>query len=94
MFKRSLTYSTRNDSDLAEQVVIFGLRHEFADIAWYPGHNRVMYRLDDHVPVNVSGDGVYDFIEFRPTPSAATLANRLEGRRIHACTQHLKFLLI
>ncbi|XP_078178465.1 putative L-gulonolactone oxidase 6 [Carex rostrata] len=78
MFKRSLTYSTRNDSDLAEQVVIFGLRHEFADIAWYPGHNRVMYRLDDRVPVNVSGDGVYDFIGFRPTPSAATLANRLE----------------
>ncbi|XP_078151860.1 putative L-gulonolactone oxidase 6 [Carex rostrata] len=77
MFKRAISYLTRNDSDLAEQAVNFGQQHEFADIAWHPGHGNVLYRLDNRVPVNVSGDGVYNFIGFRPTATAVILANRL-----------------
>lgn len=80
MFKRAITFSTRNDSDLAEQAANFGHQHEFADIAWHPGHGKVVYRLDDRVLVNVSGEGVYDFIGFRSTSTAAILANRLAGR--------------
>lgn len=79
MFKRAISYLTRNDSDLAEQAVNFGQQHEFADIAWHPGHGKVLYRLDNRVPVNVSGDGVYNFIGFRPTATAVILANRLAG---------------
>ncbi|KAJ4804628.1 L-gulonolactone oxidase [Rhynchospora pubera] len=71
MFKRSLTFVTRNDSDLADQAVSFGYQHEFADLAWYPGQRKVLYRKDDRVPVNVSGNGAYDFIGFRPTATFA-----------------------
>ena len=71
MFKRSLTFVTHSDEDLAEQAVNFGHQHEFADLAWYPGHRKVLYRNDDRVPVNTSGHGVYDFIGFRSTPTLA-----------------------
>ncbi|KAJ3693978.1 hypothetical protein LUZ60_009458 [Juncus effusus] len=76
MFKRSIAYVMRDDDDLAEQVVTFGREHEFADMGWYPGHKKVLYRKDDRVPRNVSGNGVYDFIGFRPTPILATEINR------------------
>ncbi|XP_078178340.1 L-gulonolactone oxidase 2-like [Carex rostrata] len=71
MFKRSLTFVTCSDEDLAEQAVNFGYQHEFADMAWYPGHREVLYRKDDRVPVNTSGNGTYDFIGFRSTPTLA-----------------------
>ncbi|XP_078169891.1 L-gulonolactone oxidase 2-like isoform X1 [Carex rostrata] len=76
MFKRSLTFVTRNDSDLVDQAISFGHQHEFADIAWYPGHRKVLYRRDDRVSVNVSGSGVYDFIGFRSTATLAIQVNR------------------
>ncbi|KAJ3685728.1 hypothetical protein LUZ61_014892 [Rhynchospora tenuis] len=84
MFKRSITFSTRDDTDLAEQAVNLAHQHEFADIAWHPGHGKVVYRLDDRVPVNVSGEGVYNFIGFRPTATAAILANRLAEEAFEA----------
>ena len=34
LFKRSTTFTERDDDDLAEQVTKFGYQHEFADIAW------------------------------------------------------------
>ncbi|GMN42813.1 hypothetical protein TIFTF001_012021 [Ficus carica] len=69
MFKRSITYLTKNDSDLGDQVTRFGREHEFADITWYPSQQKAIYRIDDRVFTNTSGDGLYDFIPFRPTPS-------------------------
>jgi L-gulonolactone oxidase len=81
MFKRSLTFVTRSDEDLAEQAVKFGHQHEFADLAWYPGHRKVLYRKDDRLSVNVSGNGVYNFIGFRSTATLAIEINRFSGTK-------------
>lgn len=77
MFKRSITYVAKSDSDLGDQVVSFGHEHEFADISWYPSQHKAIYRVDDRVPINTSGNGLYDFIPFRPTPSIALAAIRV-----------------
>ncbi|KAG8097412.1 hypothetical protein GUJ93_ZPchr0013g34575 [Zizania palustris] len=77
LFKRSITFTERDDDDLAELVAKFGYQHEFADIAWYPGQGRAVYRMDDRLPMNASGDGVLDFIGFRATPVLLIQANRL-----------------
>ncbi|KAM7511856.1 hypothetical protein LguiB_010731 [Lonicera macranthoides] len=69
MFKRSITYIIKNDSDLEDQVANFGNDHEFADLTWYPSQRKVVYRLDDRVPSNFSGDGWIDFPGFRSIPS-------------------------
>jgi len=77
LFKRSVTFTERDDGDLEEQVAKFGYQHEFADIAWYPGHGRAVYRVDDRLPLSAPGDGVLDFIGFRATPTLGIQANRL-----------------
>uniref|UniRef100_J3LQA5 L-gulonolactone oxidase n=2 Tax=Oryza brachyantha TaxID=4533 RepID=J3LQA5_ORYBR len=77
LFKRSVTFAEREDDDLAEQVATFGYQHEFADIAWYPGLGRALYRVDDRLPINASGEGVLDFIGFRATSTLVIRANRL-----------------
>ncbi|XP_068331242.1 probable L-gulonolactone oxidase 6 [Pyrus communis] len=71
MFKRAITYLSKSDSDLGDQVVRFGKEHEFADIIWYPSQHKAVYRMDDRVSTNTSGNGLYDFIPFRATPSLA-----------------------
>ncbi|CAN6310411.1 unnamed protein product [Urochloa humidicola] len=77
LFKRSVTFTERDDGDLEQQVAKFGYQHEFADIAWYPGHGRAVYRADDRLPLTAPGDGVLDFIGFRATPTLGIQANRL-----------------
>ncbi|GMY09082.1 probable L-gulonolactone oxidase 6 [Fagus crenata] len=69
LFKRSITYLTKNDSDLGDIVSSFGNQHEFADITWYPSQRKAVYRIDDRVSTNTPGNGLYDFIPFRPTAS-------------------------
>ncbi|XP_010544874.1 PREDICTED: probable L-gulonolactone oxidase 6 [Tarenaya hassleriana] len=71
MFKRSLTYVMKNDSDFGDQAMTFGKKHEFADLLWYPTQGKVVYRIDDRVPSNTSGNGLYDFLPFRSQLSAA-----------------------
>ncbi|GMN42817.1 hypothetical protein TIFTF001_012018 [Ficus carica] len=71
MFKRSITYLTKNDSDLGDQVSTFGRQHEFADMTWFPSQQKVVYRVDDRVSSNTAGDGLYDAIAFRSTASFA-----------------------
>jgi L-gulonolactone oxidase len=80
MFKRSITNMEKNDSDLENRIVQFGMDHEFADVTWYPSQARVVYRVDDRVPVNSSGDGVNDFIGFRSTSTAVLTALRRRGK--------------
>ncbi|KAM3335986.1 hypothetical protein ACQJBY_030132 [Aegilops geniculata] len=77
LFKRSTTFIQRDDNDLAERVPEFGYEHEFADIAWYPGLGRAVYRKDDRLPMNASGEGVFDFIGFRPTSTLVIREARL-----------------
>ncbi|XP_058738805.1 probable L-gulonolactone oxidase 6 [Vicia villosa] len=71
LFKRSLTYLTKDDSDLGDELTTFGRKHEFADVSWYPSQQKVVYRIDDRVSMNTSGNGLYDFTGFRSTLSAA-----------------------
>jgi FAD-dependent oxidoreductase len=72
-----VTFDERDDDDLEQQLAMFGYQHEFADIAWYPGHRRAVYRVDDRLPLSAPGDGVLDFIGFRATPTLGIQANRL-----------------
>lgn len=69
LFKRSVTLLTRDDSDLSEDALSLGKQHEFADFTWYPSQQKVVYRMDDRVPSNTSGNGRNDFTGFRATSS-------------------------
>ena len=79
MFKRSITFETKDDSDLSDQVATFGRQHEFADITWYPSQNRVVYRLDDRVSSDVSGNGHWEHPGFRAVPSLVVHLLRSTG---------------
>ncbi|KAD5317880.1 hypothetical protein E3N88_17826 [Mikania micrantha] len=76
MFKRSVTLVTKNDTDLSDQVTVFGRQHEFADITWYPSQKKVVYRVDDRVSSNESANGLWDHPGFRATPSLALIILR------------------
>ncbi|KAI3498466.1 hypothetical protein L1887_34241 [Cichorium endivia] len=69
LFKRTITLVTQNDSDLSDQAATFGRQHEFADMTWYPSQKRVVYRIDDRVSSNLSGNGLWDHPGFRAVPS-------------------------
>ncbi|GAA0144847.1 oxidase [Lithospermum erythrorhizon] len=69
MFKRSITFLEKSDSDLGREAPKFGLEHEFGDITWYPGQQKALYRIDDRVPVSTPGNGLNDFSGFRSRPS-------------------------
>ncbi|KAI3786523.1 hypothetical protein L1987_40267 [Smallanthus sonchifolius] len=79
MFKRTVTFVTKDDTNLSDQVATFGRQHEFADITWYPSQKRVVYRIDDRVSSNVSGNGVWDHPGFRAVPSLALFILRSTG---------------
>lgn len=96
LFKRSVTYTTKNDSDLGDEAVKFGKQHEFADFTWYPSQKRVIYRTDDRVPTNSSGNGLSDFPGFRSTPSLVLSAIRTIGTQScckmrHEISEFLQF---
>lgn len=69
MFKRSVTYTSKNDSDLGEAAIRFGRQHEFADFTWYPSQKRAVYRTDDRISTDASGNGLNDSPGFRSTPT-------------------------
>ncbi|KAF6143744.1 hypothetical protein GIB67_041248 [Kingdonia uniflora] len=69
LFKRAINFLTKSDSDLGDYAISFGNQHEFGDITWYPSQGKVLYRIDDRVSANASGNGLNDFIGFRPTLS-------------------------
>ncbi|KAG5584709.1 hypothetical protein H5410_045143 [Solanum commersonii] len=69
VFKRSITLSERDDSNLGEDASTFGRQHEFADFTWYPSQHKVIYRIDDRVSASTPGNALNDFFGFRSTPS-------------------------
>nr|GMC94909.1 probable L-gulonolactone oxidase 6 [Ipomoea batatas]GMD95160.1 probable L-gulonolactone oxidase 6 [Ipomoea batatas]GME09717.1 probable L-gulonolactone oxidase 6 [Ipomoea batatas] len=81
MFKRSITYVEKDDATLGDEAGVFGTQHEFGDMIWFPSERKVMYRIDDRVPTNASGDGLNDFIGFRSTLSTGMSATRSAEER-------------
>ncbi|KAF7110515.1 hypothetical protein CFC21_110607, partial [Triticum aestivum] len=76
LFKRSVTFVKRDDSDFADRVATWGRLHEFADMLWLPQHGKVVYRQDDRVDVSTPGGGLNDMLLFRANPTRATIAAR------------------
>ncbi|KAI3936418.1 hypothetical protein MKW98_000692 [Papaver atlanticum] len=76
LFKRSITFVEKSDSDLIQQALSFGNEHEFGEITWYPNQRKVVYRVDDRVPCHVFGNGLNNFTAFRAVPSTALAAKR------------------
>ncbi|XP_009597988.1 L-gulonolactone oxidase 3 [Nicotiana tomentosiformis] len=64
-FKRSITYNFTNDSDIEDEFMGHARKNEFGDIQWYPSRRTAVYRYDNRVPLNTSGDGVNDFLGFQ-----------------------------
>ncbi|KAE9586200.1 putative oxidoreductase [Lupinus albus] len=64
-FKRSITYNFTDDANIEDVFTDHAKQYEFADITWYPSKNTAVYRYDSRVPLNASGDGIYDFIGFQ-----------------------------
>lgn len=54
-------------------------RHEFADITWYPSQHVAVFRADDRVPINSSGDGRNDFLGFQSQNILVTASVRAAG---------------
>ena len=81
LFKRSISFLKRDDSDLAEQVASWGRLHEFGDITWLPEERKVIYRQDDRVDVSTPGNGLNDNLGFRPLSASDLVASRTQGGR-------------
>lgn len=64
-FKRSVTFNFTDDNDIENVYIDHANKYEFADITWYPSRHTAVYRYDFRVPLNASGDGVFDFIGFQ-----------------------------
>lgn len=94
LFKRAISYKTMKDDNLADRAVDFGYEHEFSDITWYPSHQLVVYRIDDRVSSDVLGDGLYDFIGFRATPTTLLAALRTSGHIHKSYMVNLSFLVL
>jgi L-gulonolactone oxidase len=81
-FKRSVTFVPRDESDMAEQVALWGALHEFADISWLPQDRKVIYREDNRVDVSTPGNGLFDFHAFWSLPADQIIAMGVEERRM------------
>lgn len=55
-------------------------QYEFGDITWYPSKHTAVYRYDSRVPLNASGDGVYDFIGFQANSILISESVRAAGK--------------
>ena len=99
LFKRSVSYVNRVDSDLAERVAAWGYLHEFADILWLPQDGKVVYRQDDRVDVSAPGNGLNDIVGLRPYSIAELVTDRVQGNcsrapayRPHRAVVHTRLL--
>lgn len=82
LFKRSVTFVKRDDSDLANQAVVWGRLHEFGDMTWRPQEGKVLYRQDDRVDISSPGNGLNDLIIFRPRPTRGLIDARAAEERL------------
>lgn len=63
-----MTYNFTSDVALEDIFMEHGKKYEFGDITWYPSRKTAVYRYDIRAPVNVSGNGVNDFLGFQSNP--------------------------
>ncbi|GLJ46521.1 hypothetical protein SUGI_0980410 [Cryptomeria japonica] len=47
MLKHYITNFDKNDLNIQDIIVKFRLEYEFANLAWYPSHHKVVYKVDD-----------------------------------------------
>ncbi|KDP34196.1 hypothetical protein JCGZ_07767 [Jatropha curcas] len=96
-FKRSITYNFTDDGNIEDMIINHGKKYEFGDITWYPSRHTAVYRYDSRVPLNASGDGVFDFLGFqsnsivvsqttRATEKSLEKANNVNGKCLLAAT--------
>jgi len=78
-FKRSITFNFTDDNDIENVYIEHAKKYEFADITWYPSRNTAVYRYDFRVPLDASGDGVYDFIGFQANEILVSQSVRAAG---------------
>ncbi|OIW19797.1 hypothetical protein TanjilG_24496 [Lupinus angustifolius] len=64
-FKRSISYNFTDDAHIEDVYINHAKQYEFADITWYPSKHTAVYRYDSRVPLDASGNGIYDFIGFQ-----------------------------
>ncbi|KAG9456152.1 hypothetical protein H6P81_000660 [Aristolochia fimbriata] len=83
-FKRSITNIFKNDAELENEFLDHAQRHEFADITWYPSQKTAVFRNDDRVPLNTSGDGINDFLGFQLTPTIASIGIRASEKSMES----------
>jgi hypothetical protein len=72
--------TVRNDKGLEDAIIELATAYEFGDVHWYPSQYTVLYRLDDRVPLNASGDGVFRYLGFQPILGAEIGAVRALGK--------------
>ena len=82
-FKRSITYNFTGDAHFEDQFMDHAKKHEFADITWYPSKRTVVYRYDDRVPLNTSGDGINDFLGFQSNSILISKSIRASGMHMY-----------
>ncbi|CAO2145060.1 unnamed protein product [Urochloa humidicola] len=80
-FKRAVSLVTRDDSDIAEKIAVWGGLHEFGDVAWLPWQGKAIYREDDRVDVSTPGNGLNDFFAFRALPAMDLVAARAQAEQ-------------
>ncbi|KAK1266167.1 hypothetical protein QJS04_geneDACA002723 [Acorus gramineus] len=83
-FKRSITNVFTDDARIEKDFIDHGDAHEFADITWYPSQHKAVYKRDDRVPMNASGDGVNDFIGFQSNLIAVSTAVRASEKALES----------
>ncbi|KAF8665843.1 hypothetical protein HU200_053922 [Digitaria exilis] len=82
LFKRSVTFVDRDESDLPAKVTVWGHLYEFGDIKWLPQERKVVYRKDDRVGVSSPGNGLRDSPIFRALPTSTIVAARAQAERL------------
>nr|CAB3492265.1 unnamed protein product [Digitaria exilis] len=93
LFKRSVTFVDRDESDLPAKVTVWGHLYEFGDIKWLPQERKVVYRKDDRVGVSSPGNGLRDSPIFRALPTSTingTDGERCEAQRQLAATDEME----
>ncbi|XP_065851576.1 L-gulonolactone oxidase 3 [Euphorbia lathyris] len=75
-FKRIITYNFTNDDHIEDMFIDHGKEYEFGDITWYPSRHTAVYRYDKRVPLDVNGDGVFDFIGFQDNSIVVSQSTR------------------